>query len=77
MTGTQYQLYPDAVISAPLVAKHHGTVLLSTPSQLQPTVKAYLDARYAQGLKIDQIFAIAGSDVLGENQMFALYKYLD
>lgn len=77
VTGTQYELYPDAVISAPLVAKHHGTVLLSTPSQLQPTVKAYLDARYAQGLKIDQIFAIAGSDVLGENQMFALYKYLD
>ncbi|SDZ26899.1 cell wall-binding repeat-containing protein [Thermoactinomyces sp. DSM 45892] len=69
-------IHTDAVLGAPLAAKHKGTLLLTPRDSFSTSVAQYLDEQRSKDKKVDQLFIQGGNLVVTESLVDRLLKYL-
>ncbi|MDQ0418833.1 putative cell wall-binding protein [Croceifilum oryzae] len=69
-------IHIDAVLGAPLAAKHKGTLLLTPKDSFSTSVLQYLDEQRGRDKKVDQLFIQGGNVVVTESLVDRLLKYL-
>ncbi|SFX68183.1 Putative cell wall binding repeat 2 [Thermoactinomyces sp. DSM 45891] len=69
-------IHIDAVLGAPLAAKHKGTLLLTPRDSFSTAVQQYLDGQRSNDNKVDQLFIQGGNVVVTEALVDRLLKYL-
>ncbi|TCP69181.1 cell wall-binding repeat-containing protein [Baia soyae] len=69
-------IHIDAVLGAPLAAKHKGTLLLTPRDSFSTSVAQYLDGQRSNDNKVDQLFIQGGNVVVTEALVDRLLKYL-
>lgn len=74
---TTGEIYPDAVVGAPLAAKYKGAALLTQPQSMHDSIRKYLTERQTLGNKIDQVFIQGSSNGISGKQGSVMYQYVE